>query len=92
MSERPPCRCLLAVNRQDMARTVAAYVEALPEEMRADAAEYRRRLALCLTCDSLRDGTCARCGCYVEARAAKAALACPAVPPRWQAQFGGDRD
>ncbi len=83
MTERKPCRCLLEEGQPDLAKTVAEYVASLPDDVRADEAAYRTRLAACLQCGSLRDGTCSLCGCFAEARAAKAAQRCPAVPPRW---------
>ncbi len=89
---RKPCRCLLAESWPSLGETVAAYVAALPEEERVPEAVYAARLALCLACDRLRDGTCALCGCYVEARAAKRSLRCPGVPPRWDVETGGRDD
>ena len=46
--------------------------------------ETSRRLAICRDCDQLRSGLCALCGCYVELRAAKGRMGCPALPPRWE--------
>ncbi len=87
MHEHPPCRCLLKDSgQQDMARLVADYISTLPEETRVPREVYQHRLAQCQQCQALHSGTCARCGCYVEARAAKRSLACPDVPPRWQAE------
>ncbi|MBE5803854.1 MAG: hypothetical protein E7316_05010 [Clostridiales bacterium] len=87
MAEQRPCRCLLmASGQEDMARLVAEYIATLPEESRVPDAIYRRRLALCEGCEALLNGTCARCGCYVEARAAKRGLACPDTPARWTAE------
>ncbi len=80
---RRPCRCLLADSQPDLAQTVAAYVASLPEDDRAAEAVFQRRLALCLACRWLLDGTCRLCGCYVEARAAKRAQRCPDLPPHW---------
>lgn len=87
MAEPKPCRCLLmASGQEDMARLVAEYIATLPEESRVPEDVYRARLALCEGCEALNNGTCARCGCYVEARAAKRGLSCPAVPAKWTAQ------
>ncbi len=66
-----------------MAATVRDYVESLPQELRCGEEAYRARLKLCEGCGALRDGTCALCGCYVEARAAKRNQRCPGVPARW---------
>lgn len=86
MPEQRPCRCLLmASGQEDMARLVAEYIASLPEESRVPDAVYQNRLTLCQQCEALHNGTCARCGCYVEARAAKRGLSCPDTPPRWQA-------
>ena len=84
MADRPPCRCLLKEADPDLGRIVAEYVDALPEEARVPEEVYRRRLAACEACDRLADGMCLDCGCYVEARAAKAGLRCPGVPAKWE--------
>ncbi|MBP3453851.1 MAG: hypothetical protein J6M20_09050 [Clostridia bacterium] len=87
MAEQRPCRCLLmASGQEDMARLVAEYIATLPEESRVSDESYHARLALCESCEALHSGTCARCGCYVEARAAKRSLSCPATPPVWVAE------
>ncbi len=79
------CRCLL---RDDAARrplyeVIADYVATLPEEAKAAERTYQARLAICAACPRLTNGTCALCGCYVEARAAKKGMACPDTPARW---------
>lgn len=84
MADRIPCRCLLAESWPDLHQSVAEYIATLPEEHKAPDSIYRERLAICLTCDRLRDGTCTLCGCYVEARAAKRRQRCPDVPSRWE--------
>lgn len=81
----PPCRCLLGEfpEGKALAELIADYVASLPEELRASSGEADRRLAICRECEELSDGTCRLCGCYVEARAAKAGMRCPAVPGKW---------
>ena len=59
------------------------YIERIPAAEKASPEEYGRRLAICKECDHLQDGTCARCGCYVELRAAVKRNRCPDVPARW---------
>ena len=81
---RKPCRCLLEEAQPDLARVVSDVIAALPEDDLADAGTRDFRLARCLQCDDLLDGTCRLCGCYVEVRAAKKTMHCPAVPDRWQ--------
>ncbi len=78
-----PCRCLLDGSQPDLAATVRDYVESLPPEERCGEETYRARLRLCVACEALRNGTCALCGCYVEARAAKRNQRCPKTPPLW---------
>jgi len=81
--QRKPCRCLLAESAPDLAVSVREYIALLDEEHKANDVLYQERLSLCLACDHLHDGTCALCGCYVEARAAKVTQRCALVPPRW---------
>ncbi|MGI6193893.1 MAG: DUF6171 family protein [Eubacteriales bacterium] len=82
---RPPCRrCLLEeIDRDGAYRTVVEYIASLDKSVRTDEAEYRRRLAVCRSCEHLNEGICAACGCFAEVRAAKRAQTCPDVPSRW---------
>ena len=66
-----------------MAESIREALEMLAPEDRAEPELYEKRLRLCRACDSLRDGTCVLCGCYVEARAGKKRMICPALPPAW---------
>ncbi|MBQ8159794.1 MAG: hypothetical protein IJ083_03500 [Clostridia bacterium] len=67
----------------EMARTIREVLETMPSEQRARDEIYRARLRSCLACPELLNGTCRKCGCYVEIRAAKVHGTCPDVPPRW---------
>ena len=58
----------------------------LSADEKTDEATYAARLNICRTCDDLHSGTCALCGCYVEARAAKKRQGCPKVPEKWGAE------
>ncbi len=80
------CRkCLLAeTDMQEVYRSVREYVETLPPDKKADTAEYARRLEICKGCESLADGMCVKCGCYVEARAAKRNAVCPNERDKWE--------
>ena len=80
-----PCRCLLRDREETrpLWQIVEEYVQSLPEEERAEESIRAGRLERCRVCPHLAGGTCVLCGCYVEARAAKRRLGCPAVPPRW---------
>ena len=89
MEARPFCRrCLLEdmPSEAELLRSVQELIDLLPEESRVSAQMRSKRLAACRVCDHLNGGTCALCGCFVELRTAKAHMACPDVPPRWQAE------
>ena len=49
----------------------------LPDAEKAPDELYEERLSVCTSCDSLLAGTCHKCGCYVEIRAASASSHCP---------------
>lgn len=77
-------KCLLEeLNEGELLKTVKEMIEAIPEENRTDPEEYRRRLKICTGCDSLISGTCVKCGCYVELRAAGKNRTCPAHKDMW---------
>jgi hypothetical protein len=80
MSDERFCRrCLLFESgREDILTTVRQHIEKIPEADRSDDNTYQRRLALCVACEQLVDGTCLRCGCYPEFRAAFWKQSCPA--------------
>ena len=81
---KPCTRCLLEqAGQTELARAIAERIAALPTELRTDEGLYKTRLEICSQCDSLQSGTCVKCGCYAELRAAKVNAACPNVPQRW---------
>ena len=83
---KPFCRrCLLEdmPSQAALAASIRDLIALLPEDKRAPREETARRLRQCRDCDQLRSGMCALCGCYVELRAAKGRMGCPALPPRW---------
>ena len=49
----------------------------LPEKEKASDELYEERLNVCMACESLLAGTCHKCGCYVEIRAASKSSECP---------------
>lgn len=85
MTGRKPClRCLLqAADENQLFEMIQQRIAALPPSQKADPEEYARRLSLCGGCDELISGTCRKCGCYVELRAAKRSASCPHEKPRW---------
>ena len=56
----------------------------LDEELKVTDAVYEQRLDQCMACESLLEGMCRICGCYVELRASLKKNACPAVHPKWE--------
>jgi hypothetical protein len=69
-------RCLildeqLNVKIQDLLALIS------PDE-KAGAGIYAQRLDTCLSCDCLVSGTCIKCGCFIELRAARSNQSCPA--------------
>lgn len=79
-----PCRCLLRdAGEQDLAQAVEEYILTLDEDIKAPKELYKHRLKICESCDSLFTGTCLKCGCYVEMRAAIKTNRCPSEKSRW---------
>lgn len=82
---RPFCkRCFFEeLDPKGIYKEISELIAALPEEKRTDETEYRRRLEICGRCDSLGEGTCGKCGCFVELRAAKKDMHCPSEEHFW---------
>lgn len=82
---KPFCRkCLLEEYDPDNAlAAVREILAAMPDELRVNESEYRRRLQLCADCEHLLGGVCGLCGCYVELRAGKRLQHCPHSLRRW---------
>lgn len=82
---RPFCKkCFLEeIDHDGVYRSIREMIDALPEEKRADETEYRRRLNICGTCESLNEGVCMKCGCFAELRAAKSDMGCPHEKHYW---------
>lgn len=77
-NSKPVCkRCLLRELDGEAFRSIYQYIESIPPEQKAPPEEYARRLALCRACESLQNGMCAQCGCFVEVRTVKKAQRCP---------------
>ncbi len=83
LSSRLCKRCLTEKLSAEAYAAVKEYIALIPEEKRTDSAAYRERLDKCLGCDELINGMCAKCGCFVEIRAAYAFRQCPHETPRW---------
>ena len=82
------------VELSELVRYLDEYVSSLPENIRATPEEYKRRLEICAGCERRAGINCTLCGCYIQARAAKAALECPNDKggPKWRAQRRDEAD
>ena len=61
---------------------IQQHLAKIPAEEKVDEAVYRQRLDSCKQCEYLVSGTCLKCGCYVELRAAFVGQKCPNVKKR----------
>lgn len=77
--EKRECRkCLLLMSgEEDNYRLVKQHVEKIRLEDKAPDELYMNRLEYCKECEQLISGTCLKCGCYVEFRAAFLNKKCP---------------
>ena len=85
MQGKKPCvRCLLEeAGKQDVYSIIQKRVSEIPEPLRTDDELYSERLAVCKGCEALSGGTCTKCGCYAELRAARADSYCPHEKRMW---------
>ncbi len=85
MEKQKHCvRCLLEeAGRLDVSELVRQRISEIPSALRCDEGQYQHRLELCRQCDSLSGGTCGKCGCYAELRAARADSYCPHEKRKW---------
>lgn len=79
MPEKELCRrCLLRESgEEDKALEVKECISRIKESEKAADGIYTQRLSLCRECEHLLSGTCMKCGCYVELRAAFGNNHCP---------------
>ena len=70
--------CLLwESGRADILGSVQTHIEKIPPQQRTEQTAYENRLAACRACAHLIGGTCMKCGCYPELRAAFKTQRCP---------------
>ena len=82
--KKPCTRCLLEqAGEIDLAKAVSERIALIPKEQKASAEIYARRLEICCKCDYLISGTCIKCGCYAQLRAARADSGCPHENKYW---------
>lgn len=85
MEEKRFCRRCLTKEMPDAAyfQNMYDYIARLDESVKTPDEVYEERLSLCKQCDSLLNGMCRVCGCFVEMRAAVDKNHCPAVSSKW---------
>lgn len=59
------------------------YISRLDADIKTDESKYQNRLEKCKACDSLMNGMCRICGCFVEMRAVIDKNGCPHTTPKW---------
>lgn len=85
IEEKRFCRRCLTKEMPDSVyfKNMYDYIAQLDEDIRASEETYQERLAVCKQCDSLLNGMCRICGCFVEMRAAIDGNSCPAIRSKW---------
>ncbi len=77
-------RCLLEqTGEKDIYNAVLERIALIPDDLKADPELYSKRLEICGKCDHLYSGTCYKCGCYVQLRAAYKESRCPCSKRLW---------
>lgn len=79
------CRRCLAreMPSTDYFQTMHDYISQLDSDIKTPDLLYEQRLSCCKECDSLLNGMCRVCGCFVEMRAAISQNHCPGIHPKW---------
>lgn len=77
-------KCLIyEMAEKEQYQSMYTYISQLDEEIKAEDALYQQRLAECKHCESLFNGLCRICGCFVEMRAAVKKNSCPSSKAKW---------
>lgn len=71
-------KCLIReMDDKEAYQNMFTYIAQLDEEIKSEAILYENRLDTCKVCDSLINGMCKHCGCFVEMRASIKHNSCP---------------
>lgn len=72
-------RCLTRemAGQEEYFKNLQDYIENLDSEKKVNQEQYEERLIICKECESLLQGMCRHCGCYVELRAVLKHQTCP---------------
>lgn len=77
-------KCLMRdMKGQDDYVDLDSFIARFGDELKVEGDKYESRLAICKECEYLVSGTCLKCGCYVELRAALKKNHCPNTPKKW---------
>ena len=74
--ECPRCLLMQSGGEKEL-EEIKRCIERIKPEEKAGDDEYQKRLSICGECEFLISGTCIKCGCYVELRAAYKKNCCP---------------
>lgn len=79
------CRtCLFSsIEKEQIQKNIEEYINSLSPDEKAGERLYKERLKICFECADCFDGLCRICGCFVQARAAKARSYCPGTDKKW---------
>ncbi|MCR5320338.1 MAG: DUF6171 family protein [Lachnospiraceae bacterium] len=77
--------CLLRENnsKKKEYELIQRALAAMNAQDKASSETYEKRLEACKSCESFVEGTCLKCGCYVELRAAGKVAHCPKKNGPW---------
>ena len=68
---------LSEIDMADVLNSIKECIEKISQNEKANETLYQNRLRACKECEHLISGTCMKCGCYVELRAAYIKQKCP---------------
>lgn len=68
---------------QEAYQSLYTYISQIDAELKVNDEIYKRRLQYCRECDSLLNGMCRICGCFVEMRAVMKKNSCPGTNAKW---------
>lgn len=77
-------KCLLRdFSSSEYKEHIKIYLEGIDKDRKTPKDLYENRLQKCRECEALRDGLCAKCGCFVEFRASIRSNQCPKSKKEW---------
>jgi len=77
-------KCLLSeIDKDEYLKNIFEYIDSIPIDKKCTNEVYQHRLSVCKHCNSLINGMCEICGCFVEVRAIKKDMYCPLGEYKW---------